>query len=125
MTFKANDKKDRKPFNQMIGIYALVYHGKYIYIGQSSSIGYRIRIHMRTDRIDYTKREILKYQSKGMPYTSKALKLYQFIDSNREEIEFTILHQCKPEDLNKYEKYYIELYKPPFNYRGVDIEYIL
>lgn len=46
--------------------------------------------------------------------------MYDFINKNRNEIKFSVL---ETEELDKEEEYYITLYKPKYNYKGVDVPY--
>ena len=41
--------------------------------------------------------------------------MYCFIDAHREDI----LQECRDDELSSYEEYYINQFKPRFNYKGV------
>lgn len=115
--YKLNSVLDRKSFNDICGIYALVYDNEIIYIGQSMNIGNRLRQHNGAYQIEETLRKIKKEQ--GNCNRTKQLALYMFIDEHREDINFIIIGTCAPTELDDYEKEYISRYKPIFNYKGV------
>ena len=105
-------------FSGKRGIYGLVYDDEIIYVGQSKNIGNRLKTHRKANTksiIDHIIRE------EGKCNRCKQLALYYFIDENREEMNFVILEET--EDLNEREKYYISLFKPKYNYKGVDVPY--
>lgn len=104
------------------GIYALMGpDGEIIYIGQSKNIFKRLRAHNNPHQIQNTLRQIA--EENGNVHRDKQLALYMFIDNNKDEIGVKILEFCEVAELNEAEKYYIEQYKPRFNYEGVNIPF--
>lgn len=113
------NNKNTKVFNNKSGIYALIYDNEVIYIGQSINLKDRLNRHGRKSKVNETIKKIEKEE--GKVNRSKQLAMYLFIDKHRENIQFAILKETN--DLNKYEKHYIELFTPKFNYKGVDVPY--
>lgn len=112
--------EETKLFKNVSGIYALIHNEEIIYIGQSKSIQERLNKHRESE---YNIKEILHKIKKeeGRCNRTKQLLMYQYITEHKEEMKFTILK--KTTDRNKWEEHYITLYKPKFNYKGVDIPY--
>lgn len=112
-------KDEFQKFSKQSGIYALMYHNEIIYIGQSNNIGRRLREHSSETAIQKTINEI--YKKDGKCNLDKKLAKYIFIERYREEIEFIVLKET--DDLDIWEKYFISLYQPKYNYIGVDVPY--
>lgn len=120
----ANSKDDRKLFNEVCGIYAFCYNSEIIYIGQSRHIGKRIYAHMSETKLERTIKLQERYENNGISGCYKyAIKLYEFIKKNRENIMFCILCKCNEDKLNDVEEYYIRKYKPRFNDAGVHSDF--
>lgn len=49
------------------------------------------------------------------------MALYRFIDANKDDISFVVFKET--EELDKWEEHYITLFKPRYNYKGVDVPY--
>lgn len=111
--------KEIKPFRHKSGIYAIGYQDEIFYIGQSVDLGARLGAHRKENAFEATLEAIFKED--GNVNRSKALAMYSFINKNRENIYFLILKETK--DLDKWEEYYIDLYKPRYNYKGINIPY--
>ena len=112
-----NDTKSYKQFEYITGVYALIYKGEVIYVGQSCNIRARLLSHHAYKaRLNW-----LRNQS-----TSEARQLstsfYTFIKDNLLDIQFLAI-SVEPLELNKTEEHYITKYKPRFNYAGVVIAY--
>ena len=105
------------------GIYALTFYDKIIYVGQSKDIEKRVKQHLNWKaRIN----EILKKKNQQGLFTFGQIIAYQrysFIAEHEGEIDYVILQECEPEFLDANEKYWINKYKPKFNYDGVYDEY--
>ena len=120
----ANSKDDRKLFNEVCGIYAFCYNSEIIYIGQSRHIGKRIYAHMSETKLERTIKLQERYENNGIIGCYKyAIKLYEFIKKNRENIMFCIICKCNEDELNDLEEYYIRKYKPRFNDAGVHSDF--
>ena len=65
---------------------------------------------------DCTKEQIRESIEKG-----KLSNLLQSVKVNKDDLFFVVFKET--EELNKWEEYYITLFKPAFNYKGVDIPY--
>lgn len=120
VTYKLNDKKHRSIYKGA-GIYGLVYDNNVIYIGQSANIHQRLTAHNAPGKVEHIESLIKKEQ--GKCNREKSLAMYRFIRDNRDDIGFIILKKCNIEDLNMYEKKYITMFKPTYNYTGVEKEY--
>lgn len=117
--YNLNDKKDRGVYNGS-GIYGLIYNKNIIYVGQSTNIHKRLTSHNAPGKVEYIESLIRKEQ--GSCNREKSLAMYRFIRDHRDDIGFVILKKCSIEDLNKQEKKYITMFKPMYNYAGVDKE---
>lgn len=117
--YKLNDKEDRSIYDGA-GIYGLLYNKNIIYIGQSTNIHRRLTSHNAPGKVEYIKSLIEKEQ--GNCNRQKSLAMYSFIRENRDNIGFVILKKCHVNDLDMYEKKYITMFKPMYNYAGVDKE---
>ena len=111
--------KEMKPFGGVSGIYAIGYQDEIFYIGQSVDIKVRLQKHRREKAFDDTLKEILI--TDGRVNKCKALAMYNFINEHREDIYFIILEETT--ELNEREQYYIEKYRPRYNYKGIDVPY--
>ena len=60
-------------------------------------------------------------KEKGLCNRSKQMALYRFLNVNKEDVFFVIFKET--EELNKWEEHYITLFKPRYNYKGVDVPY--
>jgi hypothetical protein len=49
------------------------------------------------------------------------MALYRFIDANKDDLFFVVL--AETDELDKWEEHYITLFKPKFNYKGVNVPY--
>lgn len=112
-------KENIKKYNKKAGIYALIHQDEIIYIGSSKDIGSRLRHHLSENALNNTLRMI--YAEEGRSNRCKALAMYHFISTHREEIQFNVLEETN--DLNEREEYYINQHKPKYNYAGVDIPF--
>ena len=111
--------KEMKPFGGISGIYAIGYQDEIFYIGQSIDIKARLQKHRREKAFE----DILSliFKENGRVNRCKELAMYNFINEHREDIYFIILEETT--ELNGREQYYIEKYKPRYNYKGVDVPY--
>lgn len=115
------EQLDELPYNTS-GIYALLYKGEIIYIGQSQDIRKRLKRHYSVAALQDVKRKI---QTEGdRPYRQNELRRYTFIQDHFYDVYWTILTQCSREELNKWEQYWIEKERPQFNWSGVVSNYI-
>lgn len=108
-----------KPYNNISGVYALLYNDEIIYIGQSNNMGRRLKEHRQENALEKTLEKIKKEQ--GRINRDKQVAMYKFINENRNNIYFTILAETA--DLNECEQGYITEYQPRFNYKGVDVPF--
>ena len=120
--FLLNNKEDRKKFKAKCGIYALLYQDQVIYIGQSRNIQSRLKSHNVPNKVQSIIKEIVKED--GNCNRCKSLAMYCFIDAHREDIQFSVLQECRDDELSSYEEYYINQFKPRFNYKGINVPYM-
>ena len=115
--YKLCDKTKREELEEVCGIYAILYNNEVIYVGQSINIRSRLDSHTNKARInEYTKRD---QHNKN---TQLKLEFYTLIQEHMDEIQFLYI-PCDKKELNKYEEYYINKYKPKYNYVGVYTRY--
>lgn len=111
-------------FKGKSGIYGLIHvtHGveKVIYVGQSVNIANRLKEHRRA-KVQLEKAISSYIKENGRCNRAKQMGLYRFLEEHMDNIFFVIFKET--EDLNKWEEHYITLFKPDFNYRGVDVPY--
>ncbi len=121
MDFKLEDftKEEIRKYQKISGIYALVYEENIFYVGQSVNLGKRLMSHINENALETTLQKI--YREDGNCNRCKSLAMYNFINKNREKIKFCIL--SKTYELNEEEEKYIKLYKPKYNYIGIDVDY--
>ena len=122
--YNFNDDNDINLFNKISGIYGLVYvtynTEEIVYVGQSKNIANRLKTHRRAK--SQLQKTIDKYiASQGRVNMSKQMALYQFIDCNKSDLFFVVFTET--DELDKWEEHYITLFKPRFNYKGVDVPY--
>lgn len=119
-----NDDDDINLFKKKSGIYGLI-HMTYeteevIYVGQSINIANRLKNHREAKY--QLQKAIDKYiLEEGRCNRSKQMALYRFIDANKDDIFFVVL--AETDELDKWEEHYITLFKPRFNYKGVNVPY--
>lgn len=125
--YKLNSKEDKKLFNEVSGIYKLIYHtpefsnDQVIYVGQSKKVGKRLSSHSHPET--KIKEIINKIQIEwGKVNRTKQLALYLFIQNHIDEIYFEVV-ECSIEELDRLEEEIITEYQPRYNYAGVDIPY--
>lgn len=111
--------EEMKKWKDKKGIYALMYKGFVIYVGQSINLGNRLKAHNAPSALDTIVKKVIKEE--GRCNHCKAIAMYGFIKEHREEIQFAILKET--DELNKWEEIYINHWKPKYNYRGVDVPY--
>lgn len=119
-----NKDNDINLFKKKSGIYGLIHitYGveEVIYIGQSVDIANRLKTH-RNAKYQF-QQTIDKYiKENGRSNRAKQMALYRFLDVNKEDIFFVVFKET--EELNKWEEHYITLFKPRFNYKGVDVPF--
>ena len=115
--YKLCDKTKREELEKVCGIYAILYNNEVIYVGQSINIRSRLDSHTNKARInEYAKRD---QHNKN---TQLKLEFYTLIQEHMDEIQFLYI-PCDKKELNKYEEYYINKYKPKYNYVGVYTRY--
>ena len=115
--YKLCDKTKREELEEVCGIYAILYNNEVIYVGQSINIRSRLASHTSKARIDeYAKRD---QHDKN---TQLKLEFYTLIQEHMDEMQFLYI-PCDKKELDKYEEYYINKYKPKYNYLGVYIRY--
>ena len=115
--YKLCDKTKREELEEVCGIYAILYNNEVIYVGQSINIRSRLDSHTNKARInEYAKRD---QHNKN---TQLKLEFYTLIQEHMDEIQFLYI-PCDKKELNKYEEYYINKYKPKYNYVGVYTRY--
>ena len=117
--YRLNDQQHRRKFSNTSGIYAFIYNNEVIYVGQSVNLNKRISQHRLKS---YFKEIENRYFIKNERNCQKTYELHKLIQEHINEIYFIILEQFV--DLDKYERYYIEYFKPRFNYIGIDKPYI-
>lgn len=117
------NKEEIKQFNKISGIYAIIHNNKVLYVGKSTNLGDRLRHHRSENALQNTINEIVRDIEKSgyCGNRCKAIAMYVYIDKHREEMEFSILKET--EDLDYWEEHYITLFKPRYNYKGVDVPY--
>ena len=122
---RSKQKEQMKNRNEnSCGIYALTFGDEIIYVGQSKKIESRVRAHFRWE---YWLKELEKKRIERGKFTSGeqvAYQRYKFIGQNRDRINWKILEQCESGELDNNERYWINKYKPRFNYEGVKDEYL-
>ena len=115
--YKLCDKTKREELEEVSGIYAILYNNEVIYVGQSINIRSRLDSHTNKARInEYAKRD---QHNKN---TQLKLEFYTLIQEHMDEIQFLYV-PCDKKELDKYEEYYINKYKPKYNYVGVYTRY--
>jgi excinuclease UvrABC nuclease subunit len=115
-------REEMKPFDKISGIYAIIYNDKVIYVGQSTQIGKRLQTHSAQNALQNTIHSIESDINNGFcSNRCKAIAMYAFIAEHRDVMEFAILKETT--DLDKWEEHYISLFKPRYNYQGIDIPY--
>ena len=115
--YRLCDKTKREELEEVCGIYAILYNKEVIYIGQSINIRSRLDSHKNKARInEYAKRD---QHNKN---TQLKLEFYTLIQEHMDEIQFLYV-PCDKKELDKYEEYYINKYKPKYNYVGVYTRY--
>ena len=115
--YKLCDKTKREELEEVCGIYAILYNNEVIYVGQSINIRSRLDSHTNKARInEYAKRD---QHNKN---TQLKLEFYTLIQEHMDEIQFLYI-PCDKKELDKYEEYYINKYKPKYNYIGVYTRY--
>ena len=115
--YRLCDKTKREELEEVCGIYAILYNNEVIYVGQSINIRSRLDSHTNKARInEYAKRD---QHNKN---TQLKLEFYTLIQENMDEIQFLYI-PCDKKELDKYEEYYINKYKPKYNYIGVYTRY--
>lgn len=115
--YKLCDKTKREELEEVCGIYAILYNNEVIYVGQSINIRSRLDSHTNKARInEYAKRD---QHNKN---TQLKLEFYTLIQEHMDEIQFLYI-PCDKKELDKYEEYYINKYKPKYNYVGVYTRY--
>lgn len=109
-------------FKNREGIYFLIYEDYPIYIGQSTNIANRLKTHKNPKALQNIIKTIIKNIEKNgkSPNYNKTIAMYNFINEHRDSIQFAVL---ETNELDKWEEYYINEYKPKYNYKGVDIPY--
>ena len=107
--YKLCDKTKREELEEVCGIYAILYNNEVIYVGQSINIRSRLDSHTNKARInEYAKRD---QHNKN---TQLKLEFYTLIQEHMDEIQFLYI-PCDKKELDKYEEYYINKYKPKYN----------
>ena len=115
--YRLCDKTKREELEEVCGIYAILYNNEVIYVGQSINIRSRLDSHTNKARInEYAKRD---QHNKN---TQLKLEFYTLIQEHMDEIQFLYV-PCDKKELDKYEEYYINKYKPKYNYVGVYTRY--
>lgn len=115
--YRLCDKTKREELEEVCGIYAILYNNEVIYVGQSINIRSRLDSHTNKARInEYAKRD---QHNKN---TQLKLEFYTLIQEHMDEIQFLYI-PCDKKELDKYEEYYINKYKPKYNYVGVYTRY--
>ena len=115
--YRLCDKTKREELEEICGIYAILYNNEVIYVRQSINIRSRLASHTSKARIDeYAKRD---QHNKN---TQLKLEFYTLIQKHMDEIQFLYV-PCDKKELNKYEEYYINKYRPKYNYAGVYTRY--
>lgn len=122
--YDLSDDNDIALFNKVSGIYGLMYityeTEEIIYVGQSINIANRLRTH-RAAKSQFQKAVDQYIQEEGRCNRSKQMALYRFIDANKDDLFFVVL--AETDELDKWEEHYITLFKPRFNYKGVNVPY--
>ena len=115
--YRLCDKTKREELEEVCGIYAILYNNEVIYVGQSINIRSRLDSHTNKAKInEYAKRD---QHNKN---TQLKLEFYTLIQEHMDEIQFLYI-PCDKKELDKYEEYYINKYKPKYNYVGVYTRY--
>ena len=123
--YSLSDSSSRKIYKDKSGIYGLYYEEECFYIGQSKNLYSRLSSHNRPEtRLREIKNKIQREASSDRaPNREKSIKMYEFIRDNSSLIKFKILKLSTEKNLDKYEEEFISLYKPKYNYVGVDVDY--
>lgn len=119
-----NDDNDINIFQKKAGIYGLMYitydTEEIIYVGQSINLASRLKTHRNAT--SQLKKAIDQYiLEEGRCNRSKQMALYRFIEANKDDLFFVIFKET--DELDKWEEHYITLFKPRFNYKGVNVPY--
>ena len=122
--YELKNAKDRNLFKNKSGIYGLIHQGynkeEVIYVGQSKNLANRLGDHSRpTSQLEKVISAYVK--ENGRSNRAKQMGLYRFLECNIDDVFFVVLKET--EDLNEWEEHYITLFKPAFNYKGVDVPY--
>lgn len=118
--YRFDETKAYMRYRGVSGIYAFLYMDNVIYVGQSKDMRKRLLGHHGINsNINKLNKERAKFPVDSQLNT---LEFYNFLKEHIEEIEFIAL-PVKIEQLNEAEEYYINKYKPRFNYAGVVGDY--
>ena len=121
------DQDDIKEYKNKVGIYGLIYDNEVIYVGQSTNIAHRLTKHNSENALESTIKQVIKED--GRSNRCKAIAMYAFIKAHREDMQFVVFQEFEECDadlktkLNAAEEHFITLFKPKYNYIGVDVPY--
>lgn len=120
--YQLNQLKRSKVENNVPGIYALIHNNQVIYVGQSVNVRKRLLQHAK-----YTSR-IKELQKTRINHNCITYKIqfdrYTFIQNNFDSISYLWIEEADRDKRNQLEEYYINKYKPVFNYAGVKCNFI-
>ena len=115
-------KHDSRIFKNTPGVYAILYCGEVLYIGQSVNVRSRLLSHMNT-KSNLKQLERTKDTEYFNPVSYKISRSrYEFLEEHKDEL-FFLCCCAEPNELNELEEKYINKYKPCFNYAGVIGDY--
>lgn len=114
--FSLHNKFERELFKEKSGIYGLYFNNECFYVGQSKDLYKRLTAHSNPE-------SRLNEYKKRKNFTGRVIEMYEFIKDNLLFIEFKILRFCDYSELNSNEETFISLYKPKYNYSGLDVDY--
>lgn len=119
-TYKFEYTNNYKFFDNVSGIYALIYNDEVIYVGQSRNIKKRLGAHHCYET--NIKRAMKNYEKDNRESYLNEKARYEFIRDHMKEIVFLVL-PVETDKLDEVEEVYIDKYKPRFNWHGVRTAY--
>ena len=109
--------KNFKEYEGISGIYAFIYHDEVIYVGQTNNLRRRLLQHHAFNS------QRARYAGKDDERDKLRYEFYSLLEEQNSDVYFLVL-PAKIEELNDLEGYYIEKYKPKYNYAGTIAKYV-
>lgn len=111
-----NNTDNFHKFDEVSGIYALLYKDEVLYVGQSVNVGKRLFQHHAMKAQINT--NLKMYNNSRSASAHNRLHFYMFLLNNKHNIYFIVLPTGK-DKLDEIEEHYITKYKPQYNWAGV------